>query len=313
MKISQLAVFILAIACLLSGCLKGMQEYTINPNGSGKVHYKIIKPLDGLSGFGARQKGNQNISPEEKAKKAASKILEQAKGVHIWKDVSYSVINGEKLKFEGIAYFESLSRLKIGDGKKSSGINFEKGKDGSMFLEIKDPKNKKETKPPQPIELSEEALKEKVEEAKAKLNQSIQFLSMFMKDLEQEMVFHLPGKIASSTNLEKVNENTVKFVLDGPKYINAMKQFAGDEAWLKKQILAGKKIGKEAPSSSDLIEKLFGEKGPIKANIAGQSKELKNLFDFEKEIKEAKKHHKEMMQKLGFDSTEKDTTSKKEE
>src|SRR5438445_786747 len=95
----------LSAALLLSGCFETKEEFTLNPDGSGKVVHESSFQNMNLSG--------DNEATEESLKEAIAKVIEGAKGVDAWRDVSYKRLDDGRLYFKGTAYFKKLSDLNI--------------------------------------------------------------------------------------------------------------------------------------------------------------------------------------------------------
>jgi len=92
------------LACLLlSGCLDVDNEWTLNPDGSGKVHHRVVFNEKGFFSFGAGK------SPREFARE----LLEQSEGIEAWSDLSYSKTDEGHLRFEGVAYFPDASAVRM--------------------------------------------------------------------------------------------------------------------------------------------------------------------------------------------------------
>lgn len=94
------------LGCLvLSGCLDVDNEWTLNPDGSGKVRHRVVhNPSSFLgSAFGG----------SKTPRAFARELLEKSEGIEAWSDLSYSK-NGEgHLLFEGVAYFKDASAVRL--------------------------------------------------------------------------------------------------------------------------------------------------------------------------------------------------------
>ena len=96
----------LAALILLSGCFETKQEFTLNPDGSGKVvHESTFQTMD-ITGGGQRD-------AERQMKAAVAEVISQSKGVEAWRDVSYEIGDDGRIAFRGTAYFRNLSELDI--------------------------------------------------------------------------------------------------------------------------------------------------------------------------------------------------------
>ena len=99
---------LLIVTCLaIAGCVEEKSEFTINPDGSGKVVYEAaVQPMDfGMMG--------EKPDPQAMLKQTVQQILTQSSGVDAWKDVTSKLTDDGKMYFKGTAYFPDISKLKI--------------------------------------------------------------------------------------------------------------------------------------------------------------------------------------------------------
>ena len=90
---------------LLTGCFETKDEFTINPDGSGKVVHE--------SSFQQVNLGNQEEATEDSLKEAIGKVITESKGIEAWRDVSFKRLDDGRLFFKGTAYFTNLNTLDI--------------------------------------------------------------------------------------------------------------------------------------------------------------------------------------------------------
>lgn len=67
---------------MLSSCYETKQEFTLNPDGSGKVLHEYSFQNVNLA-------NNENKTPEEALQAAIARIINDSKGVDAWNDVSF--------------------------------------------------------------------------------------------------------------------------------------------------------------------------------------------------------------------------------
>ena len=92
------------LACLLlSGCLDVDNEWTLNPDGSGKVQHRVVFNEKALFSLGSGK------SPRAFARE----LLEQSEGIEAWSDLSYGKTNEGYLRFEGVGYFPDASAVRL--------------------------------------------------------------------------------------------------------------------------------------------------------------------------------------------------------
>ena len=132
-------IMVIGLLCLLAGCIQVKEEYTLNPDGTGKVIYETTAPLGNPFG------GKKDEKPEDQARGQVDKILTESSGVSVWKDVTYKINDDGKLHFKGTAYFKKFLRLQLGEKMQSSfKAEFVK-KAGGMELRLVDKKENKRT------------------------------------------------------------------------------------------------------------------------------------------------------------------------
>ncbi len=274
-------LFVLLAALSLAGCLEVKEEYFLNPDHSGKVVYEVVQPLmAGMMG------GGKNVDMKQKAKDEALKIIEDSKGVTVWKDVSYELNDAGKLHFKGTAYFDDFAKVEIKGGDDKNRAVLQQTKAG-MQLRFQAEKKAAKTK------LTPAQIKKRAAAKKAQFQQQRMMMSMMLNGLKIESIYHFPGKVQDAKIYRKTDGNTVKLVLEGAKMLQAIDELAKDDAWWEKQVVAG--AGE--PPMDDLMQKMFGS--PDTPQVTAKSP-LKPLFNYKAEVAQAKKDYPAMRQKLGF-------------
>jgi len=283
---------ILALAFMLlsvSGCFEAEEEYVINPDGSGKVNLSVtLTPSNMMS--------NSEPDPEKEKVKTLQSMLEESKGVETWKDVSVAVTGDGKVRLKGTAYFKDYSKLKIKYGDMSSNrkLTLDKKEDGSFVLEF----DRKESGSEEPApEMSKDELEKKIQAQKMQYQKMKPMMETFMKSMKQTYTFSLPGTLGEHTNFKKTEDGRLQLTIDGEKFMEVFGELMDNDEWWKKQILSGQDL-KDMKLGDEINEKLFGEKGPVRAVFSG---EMKPLFDFKAEVETAKKEYPEMLKKLGIE------------
>lgn len=294
-KISR-RIIVIVLLCIFAGCIQTKEEYTLNPDGSGKVVYESTLPLIRMSNIMT----DEVPDPQEQALEEVGKILKNSQGVDVWKDVNYKDTENGFLFFKGTAYFKKLSALRIGGSMKSEGDEtvfetvFEKLPKGGMELKLVE--KKAEKKESSVEELSDEELAKKVKAEKAKYQQSKGMLMAILSELRVEKIFHLPGQLNEVNVFKKDDDgNTVSILYEGDKMLQAYDELTKTDEWWRKQVLTGR--GKEGPPMEDLHEKLFGVGGQARTTLKG---ELKPLFDYDAEVVAAKEAYPGLRKKLGL-------------
>lgn len=283
----SVALFAIFALLLSFGCFESEEEYVINPDGSGKVEVKaLLQPVDIMSG--------SKPNPEREMKNAVKRLLEDSTGVDAWTDVSFKKAEGDRIEIRATAYFKDLSKLKLQFGSVSSDLrpSLLKRDDGSMVLELKGGKKRE----PEPAGMSEEEIEKKVKADKARYQQMKPMLSGFASTLKQAFTFQLPGELKECSNFAKSEDDSLRLSIEGARILAVVDKLMEDEEWLKNLAKSGKSL-QDTPLDDSVNEKLFGEKGPVRALFAG---EMKPLFDYASEVAAARKSYQKMLKELGL-------------
>jgi hypothetical protein len=220
-------------ALFLTGCFDTSQEFTINPDGSGKVvHQCLFQKVDLTE--------EKDVS-EAALKDSIRKVIEDAKGVDAWRDVSYKRMDDGRLQFRGTAYFKNLSQLEI-PNQASMEFVWRKLGDGNIVLDVRT--NKSSAKegfsmrpsPPKKAPATPEEEANRIKEERAKFQQIKPMLAAIMGSMKQEVTLHLPGQIKEALNYEKDPSGALKIKFDGAKILEAMEKLVVSDDWVKKRM-----------------------------------------------------------------------------
>lgn len=274
-----------AIALLLSSCYETKQEFTLNPDGSGKVLHECS--------FQEVRITNENDTSEEALQASIARIIKDSKGVDAWKDVSFKRLEDGRLWFRGTAYFKKLDELEI---HNQSMLRFawknQGGGKADLTLDLKKSEN---PKPKEDLsKLTPEERAQKIKTERTKFQQSKPMIAAMLGSLKQTVSFKLPGTISSSSNFKPTPSGSLDLAFDGEKMINALE--ISDDAWLEKN---GFDMKNSPELDSELGGLLFGEKAPVKATVTGTSAPL---FNYAAEVAAALKDAEALQKKLGVAS-----------
>jgi hypothetical protein len=276
----------LAALVLLSGCFETKQEFTLNPDGSGKVVHKSVFQTMNMSGS-TRDAGKQT-------KAAVAELIRQSKGVEAWRDVSYEVLDDGRISFRGTAYFPSLSALDI---PNQTMLEFDWARDGgtgTLTLRAKDgPEDK--NPPPAAENLTPQQAALKIKEGRAKYQQMKPMMAMIVGTMKHDVVFHLPGRPGKSSAFRQDGSGTLSLQFSGAKMLEAMDALINDDAWMARN--SGVMDPDSAPPMDEEMSRLlFGEKGPVQAAVSGLGAAV---FDYEGEVAAAREEFTALMRELG--------------
>jgi len=277
----------------LTGCVDEKEEFTINPDGSGKVFYSVnLKPMD----LGALMGAPSAAAPKVDIKDNLKKLLENSQGIDTWKDVSHKVLEDGRAHIEATGYFPDINKVildKSVEKSKKPEIKFTKA-DNKITIEfVSETDNAPDQNTPAPT-LTDKQIDEQVKMAKMGYQQGKIMMQGFMKDMKFERTLHLPGQITKTSNFTKVDENTVQIAFDGEKAMKAMDLMMGDDAYLKEMIKKGNDP-MQNPDETKLNEMLFGEAAAVSVTV---EKADKALFDYKAEMEAAKAKFPAMKDKL---------------
>ncbi len=273
-----------AALVLAAGCQKVRDEYTLNPDGSGKVAVRRLAPAQpNLTGGG-------ELDPQAESAKAARKLVEGSKGVEAWKDLTWKVAADGRILLVGTAYFKNVAGLKL-EGWRVQVARTPAG--GLVLGFVKS--GKKAAKAP-PRKLAGKDLERRVLQEKMKWQQGRGMMVAMLSGLEFETVVHLPGKVGEASCFKKLPDGkSVRLVLKGDDFLKLMDQQAAREEFWKKQATEGRGRLDEM-EVPEVMEKLFGSREPPRAVV---EKVGKPLFDYAKEVAAARAADAALRKKLG--------------
>ena len=272
----------LALLLLTAGCIDVEQEYTLNPDGSGKV---VVRWLGSPFDIGDK-------SAEARAKSLLKDEVTKSEGVDAWKDVSCVARDDGKFEFKGTAYFKDFAQLKLNNaGFKMISLKATKDAAGNLVL-VNEPA--KGDAPPKA--LSDEEAKWKLKDERAQYKQSKPLIDGALSELKASTKINLPGRVGAVTNFKKAGESSVRLSLEGKTVGKALDDLIMNDEWMLKLLKSHGGLQGDVPSDDTLNERIFGEKGPVRAVTTG---DLKPLFDYEAEASAARKAWEEFAARIG--------------
>ena len=281
-----------ALAAMLAGCLEVRQDYTLNPDGSGKVVVDLL-----VQEMPVNVGQAEAPDPGVLAKQNVRRILDGAAGVEAWADVAYNRTEDGRLHFKGTAYFKDFSTPRPAAAGPLV-VTFAKDDKGGMTLLIASPPEAAKAAPAPAPKLTPEETDQRVKAQREQFQQMRPMIEMFLGKARAEMSFRLPGTVGEVSNLQKEQGGAVRFVFDGAKALQAVDQLMADDAYVRERVASGAGVGAGGARLNDALnEKLFGSRGPVQARVSG---DLKPLFDYAAEVKAAKDAYPKMLERLGL-------------
>ncbi len=291
-------LIIISASLILTGCYQTKQDFTINPDGSGKAIVKITSQMPNMD-FGEKKDKNKILLSNVK------NIIDKSKGVEAWSDITYSTNKKGETEFKGTAYFQDVNKVSFGDFGGWD-IKFSPAEEGKYKLEIVT--SKKEEKKPEveadkpaekPVELTDAQIKEKIELERQQYQQTRAFMVPMFETMKTEMTFKLPGKIETVTNLKIEKDGTAAFIFEWKKIMVVLDKMIEDDDWMKEQIKSKAKGSAGAASKPEFDQKFMSQIFPDQGGITALSSGSKsNFFDYKKESAAALKKHQIFMKRF---------------
>ncbi len=285
-------LMVMPLLLLAAGCLQSDEEFTLNPDGSGKVTVSLrTLPMNLFIRLGPDQDSVPDF--DLLARQEAGRTLTRAQGVEAWKDVSYGLGEDGWFWLKGTAYFKDVNTYRtdgsgeMGQASAQTGlaatIKFAKTADGGCELRME----KKEDggkAPEKASTLTAEEVKAKVRFEKMKFAAVQPRLAAMMGDFKIKRTYHLPGAAAEVEGFTPgATPDTVIFAFDGDSLQKAMTQAAKDDALWEAEV-------RKAPRGPGDGMQIFGSLAPWakvlpKAVVKGGAKPQ---FDYAAEVAAAK-------------------------
>jgi hypothetical protein len=298
-KTNSLSRFLTGAACLgaltlLTGCFETKDEFTLNPDGSGKVIHECS--------FQKVSLGGDDEMTEDALKEAIGKVLTEAKGVEAWRDVSYKRLDDGRLYFKGTAYFTNLNTLDI---PNQTMLEFAWQKTtGGAVLTLRTNKSDRadgvsgDTKPVDLTKLTPAERAQKLKEERAKFQQAKAMMNAFMGSMKHDAVFRLPGSVTESSNFSREPGGAVRVQFEGAKLMSAMESLINNDEWAAQNL---ESLGGQAkPRMDDELNGLvFSTNGPVRVTVRGGQP----LFNYATEAAAAKLETEKIQKQLNLGST----------
>ena len=291
----------LGLLLLTSGCFDTKEDFTLNPDGSGKVVHECTFQAMNFN------VDNENEDPGKALTNAVRQVLEQAHGVEAWRDVTFKPLDDGRIYFRGTAYFKDLSKLDI-ENQTMLKFDWKKTADGGALLTLRTNEEtqaggmkmtrNKPAKPAKALTPEEQAKKIKLE--RGQFQQAMPMLAGILGNMKHAVVFHLPGKVASSANFTNDAAGNLAITFDGAKMLAVMQKLVNDDAWCQAHGGTGFDDMQEKPAlDADMNQFVFGEKAPVSATVAGG----KPLFDYAAEAAAAQAEYAQTKKALRVGSS----------
>jgi len=302
---NQIRIATIALFCLIfTGCVEGELTYTVNPNGSAKLRLEIVTDTAAVIAGQPRPTTDekpQNVTVDGLLRDSLRPILENPQ-VAAWKDVSAEFLPYGKLKFSGTAYLRQVSDF----ARQGSvpmlipELKIERTPQGAMKLSrsaSSDPnsqRNPKKQKPKTPEEikkLTDAELDAEILHDFVQVQGVKGMLTAILLDSKIKGVFLMPGDVTEAVGFAHEGRKA-SYTLDGNKILAELnKTLAEDRASLRK-------FYRSATTPDHFKKKILGEQASD--GFITVAKPGEPLFDFEKELMEARAAYPDLRKKFGF-------------
>jgi hypothetical protein len=294
------------------------QTITLNPDGRGKVKIEIVTPafdFDMSGGFGGpAQKKKKSL--DEIKKDVLAKFVSETPGVTAFKDVTAKWTREGKLQLVGTAYFQRLEDLSQKPAKGAFPVgqqsepttkfqqafqltinkdsmrittNNEGVKEGLMPFGDNEP-------PPDVTKMTDQEIDDYLLRQRVEYQKIRPLLELMFNDLKVTTVIHLPGDVTDAKGFKK-DGRTVSQSLEGRAVMDVLKKvILMDRADFKK--LADAQNEKAVLALIGPLAE-YGKADVTVTNL-GQP-----LFDYEKEVREAREAYPVLRKSLGLDAATK--------
>lgn len=283
-------VVALVIAAGIAGCLKTKRDFTINPDGSGKVTIEttMTRP-DFLMGAEGKSKKQR----QEELLEKVGEIIAGSEGVDVWKDVSYKDLGEGKIFFKGTAYFPDFNTVRF---KGLSNINFHLGMDGGrMHMALADESEpSSETDTTIVMEnISEEELQRRADSIQQEFKMSMALLRVALEEMEETTTFLMPGKKVAA-DVFAYSRGRYRISFNGATLIQIMDSLANE----RKVFLDMARYGGRPPLGDE--ESRLMVWGGVKPQLVVDPG-AKPLFNYAREVRGARKSYAALRKKLNID------------
>ena len=284
MKIAKLfrAIWVAAACLLLNACFEIKQEFTLNPDGSGKVVMDATFPQLTLTG--------DQKQDDAALKKAVAEFLEESEGIEAWKDVSYEWTDDGRIHFVGTGYFTDLSAIKFDNVGLVEFAWKKTGQNGQLSMSFSE--NEDAADPP-PVATDPDKRAEEIKAERAKFKQSKAMMAGFMGTMSHRATFTLPGKAGKTHHFKTADDGKISLKVTGSQMLDAMEKLVNDDEWMATNSF---NVENGPSDTAALNAALFGSKDPA---IARRTAVSKPLFPYARELAEAKKAYATLEETLG--------------
>ena len=276
----------LVLSIMLTGCFDfdTKQEFTLNPDGSGKVVHECR--------FDDRATIHESVDSNASLKKAVRELIQKSKGVDTWRDVTFSRLDDGRAYFRGTAYFRRLDDLDI-DEQMALHFVWMTRPDGTRVLakaKKRGPTNADLFRDFSGGQKSLGTNPSPAAVAKCVRDQQAQYLvvrpmyeQMFGRT-KHEVTFKLPGTVSKTSIFTSTANNQLAVAFDGTNTLMTLDKLVNDGESFKRTLMTNALANLREATEEEGNAFIFGKKARLEATVsAGKNP----LFDYDAEVQAA--------------------------
>lgn len=270
-------------ALFVAGCLDVEEEYTINPDRSGKVAFAFKRLESGLN-FSMSGKA---LEGEEKLQQFIVDMIEQSKGVAAWADIEAELNDDGQPSISGVAYFDDIRRFSLKYGSVSISGNdvvWTETGNGLVELSIGDRDDDETiTSGTQSREaLTEEQIQGEMKKQRQQAEHLLPMLRASLDGMRIAHTFRLASPPTSVSGFEPV-DGTYRHQTSGREILGKLDAVADNEELIRAMAIDKLTGANQGSGDSETRERLMGKPARLVFENSGPP-----LFDYASEVAAAK-------------------------
>jgi len=292
MKKTLHRMFPLFALVIVAGCLQTERNFTMNPDGSGKV--TVESTMSGGEMMLGMEEPDKNKSRQAMLNKVAQ-IVGSSEGIDVWKDVVYRDLGEGKIYFKGTAYFPDFNTVRF---QGISNLNFHLGIDaGGMKVTVVDESNDGGNQSADSAvmeDLSDAEVERRADSIQQEFKMSMSMLRLALDDLKETISFRLPGSVTTSDVFARTKGGNYQIVFSGKRLMEVMDSLAQQRELFVRMARYGGRPPMEDESAKLAV---WGGRKPLIVASAGS----KPLFNYAREVAAARKGYERLRRTLKLD------------
>lgn len=267
------SLLILVIFLLLpfaGGCIQGQAVVSVNPDGSGKVAFETVVDSCGTS-----------VQSYRDYLLAVKESLLKSEGISAWEQVDWKKLPNGKYYFKGQAYFKSIDNVAVYFGQHKCNLQaiWLADSNSGRIVGLRTVRSQAE----------EKSWQKQNSPLRYKLFSSD--VAGMLGNLRFDIIFNLPAKIHRTEGFEKIDEQTVHFLLHGKRMVYLLDYIRQHGLYQLAERCDYEKI---QFINYELLPLYFDRLGQFKTSFIGGE----NIFDYDREQPTARKNFVNIIERL---------------